>query len=139
MSKKRPYKESFLNFGFSFLIKNGIQIPQCEICFKTLTNESMILSKFREHFVKVHPELVDNGVEYLKLKTEELKRANLMHVERSDRSRISLWSYLITPHWGLQRTKDPILSEKTHQTLPPVNCASRIECRELQQRFCVGK
>ena len=77
MSRKRPYNESFLNFGFSPLLKNDVQIPQCVICYKTLTNESMKPSKLREHFVKVHPELVDKGVDYLKLKAEGLKRAKL--------------------------------------------------------------
>ena len=77
MSRKRSYNESFLNFCFSFMMKNDTQIPQCVICYKTLTNESMKPSKLREHFVKMHPELVDKGVEYLKLKAEGLKRAKL--------------------------------------------------------------
>ena len=58
-------------------MKNGIQIPQCIICFKTLTNESMKPSKLREHFFKMHPDLVDKGVDYLKLNSEGLLRAKL--------------------------------------------------------------
>ena len=114
---RRLYNETFLNFGFSIIVKNDAQIPQCVICYKTLTNESMKPSKLREHFVKLHPELVDKGSEYLKLRPRGSKERNLIQVGLSDRSLISLWRHHTTSHCKLRRTRNPILLEKNLSNL----------------------
>ena len=61
-SKKRSYKEAFLNFDFTSVIKNSIEKPQCVICFKVLTQESMKPSKLKQHFKSCHGELVQKSV-----------------------------------------------------------------------------
>ena len=58
-------------------MKNDTQIPQCVICYKTITNESMKPSKLKEHSLKVHSEFVDKRIEFLRLKAEGIKRAKL--------------------------------------------------------------
>ena len=78
-------------------MKNDTRTPQCVICYKTLTNESMKPSKLREHFVKLHPELVDKGFEYLKL-NRGAQKSEKIQVRLSDRSRISLWRHHTTSH-----------------------------------------
>lgn len=77
MSQRRKYNDNFLRHGFSFLIKNGIQEPQCVSCRKTLTNESMKPSRLSEHFTNMNPGHVNKGIEYFKNKAEGLKRGRL--------------------------------------------------------------
>uniref|UniRef100_UPI00358DE3FE protein FAM200C-like n=1 Tax=Myxine glutinosa TaxID=7769 RepID=UPI00358DE3FE len=79
MSKKRTYNGSFLNFGFSSIVNNGVQLPQCVICKKTLANESLKPFKLKEHFAKVHPELASKDLAYFKIKEHQLKRSRLDH------------------------------------------------------------
>lgn len=79
MSKKRTYHDSFLNFGFSAVVNNGVQMPQCVICKKTLAHESMKPSKLKEHLTKVHPELASKDLSYFKIKEDQLKRSRLDH------------------------------------------------------------
>ena len=75
--KKRSYKESFLNFGFTSVIENSIEKPQCVICSKVLTQESMKPSKLKQHFESCHNELVGKSVDYFKRKSELLKNYRL--------------------------------------------------------------
>lgn len=79
MSKKRTYNESFLNFGFSCIENNGVQLPQCVVCQKTLANESMKPFKLKEHLAKVHPEMANKDLAYFKIKENQLKRSRLDH------------------------------------------------------------
>uniref|UniRef100_UPI0035902D18 protein FAM200C-like n=1 Tax=Myxine glutinosa TaxID=7769 RepID=UPI0035902D18 len=79
MSKKRTYNGSFLNFGFSSIVNNGVQLPQCVICKKTLANESLKPFKLKEHLAKVHPELASKDLAYFKIKEHQLKRSRLDH------------------------------------------------------------
>ncbi|XP_066958608.1 protein FAM200C-like [Macrobrachium rosenbergii] len=79
ISKKLTYNESFLNFGFSFIVNNGMQMPQCVICKKTLANESMKPFKLKEHLTKVHPELANKDLAYFKIKEHQLKGSRLDH------------------------------------------------------------
>ena len=116
-----PYNESFLYFGFSFIMKNDTQIPQCFICFKTLTNEFMKPSKLREHFVKVHPELVDKGVEYLKLKAEGLKRAKLDASGTFRQESNKFVEASLHPIANCEEQETPYYWGRTHQTLPSGN------------------
>ena len=39
--KKRKYSETYLKFGFTFTINNGLDIPVCVLCQKSLGNGSM--------------------------------------------------------------------------------------------------
>ena len=75
--KKRSYNQSFLEFGFTFIVRGETQIPQCVICQKTLANESMKPGKLREHLVKVHPDLVSKDVDFFRAKESKVKKARL--------------------------------------------------------------
>ena len=39
--KKRKYHDNYLDFGFTYLIKDDLQIPQCVVCMKTFSNSTM--------------------------------------------------------------------------------------------------
>ena len=75
--KKRSYKEAFLNFGFTSVIENSIEKPQCVICSKVLTQESMKPSKLKQHLESRHSELVGKSVDYFRRKSELLKNCCL--------------------------------------------------------------
>ena len=75
--KKRSYEEAFLNFRFTSVMKNSIEKPQCMICFKVLTQESMKPSKSKQHFKSRHGELVGKSVDYFMRKSEHLKNRRL--------------------------------------------------------------
>ena len=52
--KKRSYQEDYLKFGFTSIVTNGIAKPQCVICLKVLSAESMKPFQLKRHFVKEH-------------------------------------------------------------------------------------
>ena len=43
LQKKRKYLDNYLDFGFTYLIHDGLQIPQCVLCncMKTFSNSTM--------------------------------------------------------------------------------------------------
>ena len=38
--KKRKYQDNYLDFGFTYLIEDDLQIPQCVVCMKTFSNSN---------------------------------------------------------------------------------------------------
>ncbi|XP_066963956.1 protein FAM200C-like [Macrobrachium rosenbergii] len=60
-------------------LNNGMQMPQCVICKKTLANESMKPFKLKEHLTKVYPELANKDLTYFKIKERQLKWSRLDH------------------------------------------------------------
>ena len=68
-SKKQKYDESYIKFGFTFATdRDGTQKPQCFLCGKVLSNQSMKPTKLREHLEKIHPENVGDGLDIFKQK-----------------------------------------------------------------------
>ena len=49
MAKARRNYNMFLDYGFTFIEKEGEQLPQCVICFKTLSNSSMKGYQLKQH------------------------------------------------------------------------------------------
>ena len=39
--KKRKYHDNYLDFGFTYLIEDDLQISQCVVCMKTFSNSTM--------------------------------------------------------------------------------------------------
>ena len=39
--KNRKYQHNYLDFGFTYLIEDDLQIPQCVVCMKTFSNSTM--------------------------------------------------------------------------------------------------
>ena len=46
--KKRKYQDNYLDFGFTYLIEDDLQIPQCVVCMKTFSNSTMCYSTATE-------------------------------------------------------------------------------------------
>jgi len=55
---KRKYHKNYLDYGFTFLERRNEQLPQCIICHKTLSNDSMKPHQLKKHLSNVHPEFV---------------------------------------------------------------------------------
>ena len=77
MSKKRTYQDSYVNYGFSFLDNNGVQLPQCVLCLKTLSNSSMKPFLLKQHLENIHPEHKEKCRQFFETKLESLKRVKL--------------------------------------------------------------
>ncbi|CAH1986087.1 unnamed protein product [Acanthoscelides obtectus] len=56
-AKKRKFSEDYGKFGFAFIEKDELQLPQCVICMKVLSNDSMMPIAFW-HLKQQHPTLV---------------------------------------------------------------------------------
>ena len=39
--KKRKYQDNYLDFGFTYLIEDDLQIPRCVVDMKTFSNSTM--------------------------------------------------------------------------------------------------
>lgn len=57
-NKKRNYDDNYLDFGFTSITDKGVVKPQCVICHKILTAESLRPSKLRLHLETKHPQHV---------------------------------------------------------------------------------
>ncbi|XP_070257217.1 protein FAM200C-like isoform X1 [Myotis yumanensis] len=75
--KKRKYSEDFLQYGFTSIITEGIEKPQCVICCEVLSSESMKPNKLRRHFDSKHPSFAGKDTNYFRSKADGLKKARL--------------------------------------------------------------
>ncbi len=79
MSKKRSYSEAFIAHGFVNLPQAGSDRPQCVICNKVLTNESLKPSKLSSHLQKCHPEVQHKDQAYFEHRAHQLKGIQFGH------------------------------------------------------------
>ena len=56
---ERKYDHSYIVYGFTSIMINGEERPQCVICCKALTNDSMKPAKMMQHLQNVHPQHKD--------------------------------------------------------------------------------
>lgn len=64
----RKYNPDFLKCGFVFAGAEDEPMPQCVICFETLSNECMKLSKLERHLSTKHPEYVGKSLDFFQIK-----------------------------------------------------------------------
>ncbi|XP_050058609.1 zinc finger BED domain-containing protein 5-like [Aphis gossypii] len=75
--EKRSYKEAFLQWGFTKFVDKSVEKPQCVLCNKVLTIESMKPSKLKEHFEKSHSQFAEKDIAFFKRKEDALKNARM--------------------------------------------------------------
>ena len=73
--RKRKYSEEFFKYGFTFIVEAGIEKPQCVICNKIMSAESMKPNKMKRHFDAKHPNFAGKDVQYLKNKADGVKNS----------------------------------------------------------------
>ncbi|CAH1992601.1 unnamed protein product [Acanthoscelides obtectus] len=67
-AKKIKFSEYYVKFGFTFIEKDELQLPQCVICMKFLSNDSMRPNRLERHLKQQHPTLVLSTKEFFLLK-----------------------------------------------------------------------
>jgi hypothetical protein len=77
VSKKRLYKDNYIDFGFSFIESNGKQQPQCVICHCVLSNDAMRPVRLERHLSTNHPALKDKPKEFFVSKLSSIKKMKL--------------------------------------------------------------
>ena len=75
--KKRKYLDYYIKYGFTFINLNSDEVPQCVVCYKTLSNDAMRPTRLERHLTSNHPELVDKPKTYFSTKLSSLKRMKL--------------------------------------------------------------
>ncbi|XP_039180852.1 zinc finger BED domain-containing protein 5-like isoform X2 [Crotalus tigris] len=75
--KKRKYNKDFLQYGFTSIISEGIEKPQCVICCKVLSAESMKPNKLKRHFDTNHPSFTSKDTNYFRSKADGHKKPRL--------------------------------------------------------------
>ena len=75
--KKRKYQDNYLDFGFTYLIQNGLQISQCFLCIKTFSNNTMKPALLKQHLENARPSMISKNQFFFKLKSSNLKRQKL--------------------------------------------------------------
>ena len=72
--KVRTYDKEYLKLGF-IDCPSDITKPQCIVCYKTLSNETMKLAKLKRNLMIQHPELTEKLPSFFERKKKEyLKR-----------------------------------------------------------------
>ena len=61
---KRKYNDSFLQYGFAYSYKDGMEKPLCLICNETLSAKCMKSSKLKRHINTKHAESPDKPIQY---------------------------------------------------------------------------
>lgn len=67
-SKRRQYLDNYIKYGFTEITKDGVPCPQCVICFKVLTNESLKPSMLTRHLSGCHQGAKDKDIAFFKRK-----------------------------------------------------------------------
>uniref|UniRef100_K7FSU2 HAT C-terminal dimerisation domain-containing protein n=1 Tax=Pelodiscus sinensis TaxID=13735 RepID=K7FSU2_PELSI len=79
--KSRKYDESYIYFGFTSVFVTGIEQPQCVICQKMLSAESMKPSKLKQHLETSHAHLTNKPRDFFIRKRDEMKQQNVSLVK----------------------------------------------------------
>ena len=75
--KKRKYQDNYLDFGFTYLIQDGLQISQCVLWIKTFSNCTMKPAPLKQHLANAHPSTISKNWSFFELKLSSLKRQKL--------------------------------------------------------------
>ncbi|XP_042209700.1 zinc finger BED domain-containing protein 5-like [Homarus americanus] len=66
VAKKRKYIDAYINYGFTSILADGIEKPQCVLCFKVLGNDSMRPSKLKHHLMTIHPQYAERDTDFFR-------------------------------------------------------------------------
>ena len=75
--KKRKYQDNYLDFGFTYLIKDDLQILQCVVCMKTFSSSTMKPASLKQHLANAHPSMMSKNRSFFESKPSSLKRQKL--------------------------------------------------------------
>ena len=75
--KKRLFSDEYIKYSFTLIHINNIERPQCVICLKTLSADSMKPSLLKRHIETCHPEVKDKDASYFQRKESGVKKVRL--------------------------------------------------------------
>uniref|UniRef100_A0A1B6ISX9 Uncharacterized protein n=1 Tax=Homalodisca liturata TaxID=320908 RepID=A0A1B6ISX9_9HEMI len=97
--KYRKYDDKYLDFGFSCIEINNEERPQCVVCMKVLSVESMLPSKLKRHLETVHSNLIGKPREFfIRKKTEAVKQKSSFSKHSKANSDALLASFKVAYH-----------------------------------------
>ena len=67
--KKQKYQDNYLDFGFTYLIEDDLQIPQCVVSMKP--------ASLKQHLANAHPGMMSKNRSFFESKLSCLKRQKL--------------------------------------------------------------
>ncbi|XP_026579563.1 protein ZBED8-like [Pseudonaja textilis] len=105
--RKRIYQEEFLDYGFTQIDDKGIMKPQCVVCLKVLTAESLKKSQLKKHLDNLHPHLASKPREYFVNLEMSVKRQRLDSSFRGTFSQCSASKASFEVAWLIARNKKP--------------------------------
>ena len=71
--KSRKYSDTYLDFGFTFILQNGEEKPQCVICDKILASKSMLPNKLKRHLTSSHSKFACKSRNFFARKLSDMK------------------------------------------------------------------
>ena len=74
---KYSYKQVFLDLGFASIKDHGAEKPQCVLCYKVLSYESLKKNKLKRHLETKHPQHVKNNRIFFQHRETELIQSRI--------------------------------------------------------------
>ena len=105
--------QKYLQFGFTCLVTEGIEKPQCVICLKVLSAKSMKPFQLKRHFEKEHPTYKDRDVSFFERKADSVKKSRLDTTGQTFATQELQLKRLMLFHCVLQNVRDLILLVKS--------------------------
>ena len=75
--KKRKYLDDYIEFSFVSLLKGDTEVPQCVICYKTVSNDAIRPSRLKRHLTIAHSAFTNKPKAFFVMKSHSLKKAKL--------------------------------------------------------------
>ena len=72
-NRKRKYNSSFLEYGFTSVLKNEEERPRCLLCGVVLCSEGLEPSKLKRHFQTKHKDYQGKPLTFFEKKLEQLE------------------------------------------------------------------
>jgi hypothetical protein len=76
-TRKRKYQEELIKHGFTSIVINREESPQCVMCCEVLANESFKVNKLIRHLKTTRNSLADRDTEFFKRKSKIVKKTRL--------------------------------------------------------------
>ena len=118
--KKRKYQDNCLDFGFTYLIEDDLQIPQCVVCMKTFSNSTMKPASLKRHLANAHPIMMSKNRSLFESKLSSLKRQKLDQTGMFWRTNIG--ETLLRP--CILESVKLVLGEKASQTMKQISLSN---------------
>ena len=96
-----------MDFGFTYLIEDNLQIPRCVVRIKTFSNSTMKPASLKQHLANAHPSMMSKNRSFFESKLSSLKRQKLDQTVmfwRTNKAAVHA-SYAIALH--VAKTKKP--------------------------------